>query len=629
MGLFLFLLSKYLVYFNYGKAHYRDEHLVRSYGLFFLRCFYLPSCLAVSRLYYCENNGRLSADPSVICWSGVHLPIAIVCLFLSLPFFIGLPILFYSFVSDSIIYDREYDHERRLQCWEIAHIFQLSDYFQRSQLWLCSSFRRQSAYLTVGMLGFKACSLILFLLFRFSPSLQAALFWFLVLFSLSFALIQQPYRMRSTNSLLVILTALLFINATFGLFNAFRVQNSAMVASTETVMLLAFNAFGLALSLAVLLVGILGHARWPTQRTLYRLRNSSLWSSVEKWIETIREAQAIDIDCYKCIPEAVDILSLERSIRSLRKTWFSASSVGSIFSVLIRENIEQLLLTHTAFLPFALRRFEYLDKAWIEGGGEAFARREHTYKLSSPLKKRIITKLLALKAFVGNRVVNREMDLEFQAPPDTDEYGMDMAKHRRLAALLLNDGKDIEVKPVQRTIQDISAEKELKRQKMIFWNSPEEYSQTKVILADLSVRSENLLQRFKQIVNQNESILSSSVENLVSSELFSELFHAWNDVIDRFDRRELGGGGLFHSVDEEEWITYRFTLRERWRDYEIMKSELLEVEEREKERVAELEPEVEESLAADSQTALPLEIDLEQQIHETISPQVVEASPLE
>lgn len=576
----LLLLSyqQFLIYFTYGKPSTSLKDRLIYYCLLILRCIYMPTCLAVSRLYYCEKDGSLSADPSVKCWTGEHLIISILCLLFTFPLFVGLPIIFHQYVSESVIYNTEFDHEKRLQAWELSYIFKLSNYWEKSQLWILSSFRRKSAYLNVNILLFKAYTLLLFLLFRFSMTLQSFLFWFGTFISLIYILWFQPYRQQSTNVEISILIILLFVDTTFGLFNAFGVQNSVLVASTETVFLLCFNVAGLAILFCVFIVGFLGHSRWPTERTIYRLQNSSLWPTILKWMELIKESQALDLDCYICIPEAVDILGLENSIRNLRKAWFTASSVGSVYTVILRENIEQLLLTHTLFLPYALRRHEYLDKAWIDGGGEAFSRRNHTYKLANPTKRRIITKLLALKAFVGNRVVNREIENEDEYNynnsniRETDEYGMDMIKHRRLAALLLTDGKDpnaLDIKPIQKSIQEIQAEKEARRLKELIWNSNEDYQRTKVILNDLSKRSEELLQKYKWRVQQIlNGTLSTIYDENITSEHFSELFYKWNDVINKYNHHELEGGALFTGVDEEEWLTYRFTLREKWRDFE-------------------------------------------------------------
>lgn len=534
---------------------------------------YLPVCLASSRLYYC-SEGKLSADPSVECWSGPHFIIGLICVILTVPLFVGLPLLFYEYVYDSVIYDAEFDHEKRLQAWEMEYAYRLGNYFQSSQLWLCSSFRRHSAYFTIILHGFKAYILLLFLLCRFSTNVQASLFWFGTFFALSYAIYNRPYRLNSTNIELCTLVSLLFVNATFGVFNAFGVQNSVLVASTETLMLLSFHAAGLCVLVLLLLYGICAGAKWPAQRTMQRLQNSNLWPSVVAWMETIQEAQAVDLDCYKCLPEAVDIIGLEQSIRCLRRDWCAASSVGTVFTVIIRENLEQLLLTHSHFLPFALRRHEYLDKVWVDGGGEAFRRRGHTYRLTNPKKRSIITKLFALKAFIGNRVINREISEDGSVDdeePQTDEYGMDMDKHRRLAALLLGDQENADTSKLQRgrrkSVQELQEEKKLQ---LKIWSSAEDYDSRKLQLTTLSSQTEEFLQqyKFKYQNSANLSILPGSSEVEMTLQQFSTLYQKWHEVIEAYERRDLPGGGLFTALDEEEWLTYRFTLQEKWKDFE-------------------------------------------------------------
>lgn len=546
----------------------------------------MPTCLAVSRLYYC-SEGTLSVDPSVECWSGAHLIVASLCLVMTLPLFIGFPLLCYDFISDSVVYKAEFDHEKRLQAWEMEFVFRLGDYFQRSQLWLCSSFRRHSAYFSIFLHCLKAYTLLLFLLCRFSIHFQAALFWLGTFVSLVYVLYCLPYRLHSTNVELCAVSSLLFVNATFGVFNAFGVKNAVLVASTQTIFLLSLHACGLLILVALIMFGLCTPANWPAQRTIKRLRNSSLWPSVVLWIETIREAQAVDLDCYKCLPEAVDILALEESLRSLRRDWLAASSVGSVFTVIIRENLEQLLMTHSTFLPFALRRHEYLDKVWVDGGGEAFRRRAHTYRLTNPKKRSIITKLFAMKAFIGDRVINREVietdgresDYGDTALPLIDEYGMDMNKHRKLSALLLGDEESQSIVPDRhRPHGQGQGRRGSRLLEDRMWNSEDAYRERREELSRLSNQTEDFLQKYKSRSLLVSVMTSQEIEVLTGQ--FSDLYRRWDDIIEPFERRELSGGGFFTALDEEEWLTYRFTLEDKWKDFDLRIAEVKYLQEK-------------------------------------------------
>jgi len=511
----------------------------------FLQLSYMPVCLAVSRVFYCETNGELSVDPSKRCWTGEHLVVSICCLLLGVPLFIGLPALIYRYIDQTVVYDLESDHERRLQAWELSYIFDLDDVWLRLQLWLTSSFRLQGAYFSFYQLIFQAYCLVLFLCFRFSIAAQSTLFCLGCVLCFLLTLRTQPYRNPSSNVVACVLGALLVVNSAFGMFNAYGVQNSVMVSGTETVCLLGFNSAG-AMCLIIVVIWCMcsGGYTWPSHRTLHRIRSSSLWPVVERWVAAVREGYAVDADCYLCSPECVDILGLEERIRALRRAWLDASSVGSVFTVILSDALEQLLRTHAVMAPVALRGKEVWDKAWISGGREAFMKRERTYKLVPPRKRRIITKLLALKAFIGDRSIRRLDDDD----PDYDEFGMSMTVRRQLTSMLVGstDADDMHHRrnstfaPKSR----LAAEEEKKRKEM--WSSDDAHEKSALIVRDLTEKTEAFLKTCKKEKEEMDIVVS--------------LLRQWDDIVCQYEKHELEGGAGFSDTNAEEWFTYRHIL---------------------------------------------------------------------
>lgn len=533
-----------------------------------LRVAYIPCSLATSRLYYCESDGTLSADPNESCWRGWHLIYSCVGFFCVFPMFVGLPVVLKRYIDNCTIYRDETDHERRLQAWEIAYIFKLDTYWRRSQIWMTSSFRRSGAYTGVYVLWLKAFCVILFLLFRFSKMTQATLFWLAAVTAFAYVVYIFPFRVQSSNWTACTLVSLLLVNSSFAMFDSYGVQNSVMVSGTQTVWLLSFNSCGTVLLLGVCVWGLFCGPPWPSQRSLRLVVSSALWPKVVTWVQYIRESYALDMDCYLCPPECVDILSLEEHIRQLRHCWTESSSVGSIFSLLLSDAVEQLLITHTALAPTALRRYEYWDKAWLRGGAFAFHRRQHAYRLMPAQKRRIILKLLALKAFIGDRVIRRS-----EGDDVLDEFGMPGDMRRHLTTMLLGE-EAARADAAKRRISRFSPREDVATVKAREekWVSSEGFERSQLWVTELANRTETSLKRYRsegQQRNRVETTAMASVEDEETGQADSSLlmslhshdmaalFEEWNNFIYRFEQREVDGGGLFSDTAAEEWFTYR------------------------------------------------------------------------
>jgi hypothetical protein len=542
-----------------------------------LRVIYVPSSLAIARLYYCESDNTLSADPNEICWTGWHLIYSCVGFFCVFPLFVGLPIVLRRYVDDCTVYRAEPDHEKRLQAWEISFVFKLDSYWERSQLWITSSFRRSGAYTGVYILWLKAFCVLLFLLFRFNKMAQATLFWLACSTSFLYVLYIFPYRVPSSNWIACTLYALLLVNSSFGMFDSYGVQNSIMVAGNQTLWLLTFNCCGVALVLGICAVALLCRPLWPSQKALRRVLSSASWPSVVKWVECIREGYAMDTDCHLCPRECVDIMSLEERIRQLRHCWTEASAVGSIFSLLLSDAVEQLVITHTALAPTALRRHEHWDKAWLRGGDRAFLRRHHAYRLMPAQKRRIVLKLLALKAFIGDRVIRRSEEVD-----SVDEFGMPSDMRRRLTAMLLGE-EAAQAEAVQRRgnvhspREDAAAAEARERR----WVSSEGFRRIQLVVSELASRTESLLKTYRASQSESNGPEMNALPTegddeteeaekrpvlSLHSEDMAALFEEWNNLIYRFEQRDLDGGSFFSDTEAEEWFTYRHLCSSTYED---------------------------------------------------------------
>lgn len=525
---------------RYGVRYDTYEAGVDYWVLFILQLLYMPICLAVSRLYYCENS-VLSVDPSNECLTGRHLIISILGLLCTLPLFIGLPVYIYKRIQDIVIFEMSTDHEKRLQAWELEEVFGLDSFWERSQLWLTSSFNRGGAYFRFYIIMFKSYSLVVFLFFRFNSILQAIMFWVGTVYAFYITLKLMPFRVRSSNLIAMVFVGLLLVNSTFALCNAFGVQNSVMVSSTESIWLLSFNSAGLFLILIVFGLAMTGQFdRWPTSTTLKLISRSSKWPAMVKWIDTIEEANAINLDVRLCPPETADILALEEVIRQLRSCWMSASGVGSVFTVILSDNLNRLMITHAIISPHSLRKKKHWDKEYLKSGREMFDTRHKKYNLWNEKKRRMQLKLFAVSALMGSKIVKKVNDY------DQNMHGMPEDIRRRLGEMIghTTDEQSIETKEL--------------------WYSKEEHALLMKRIEELTARTETALcereedlDDYARALQSDEDKQKEQQEYIKLVDVLTELYEAWDLTIDQHEKKELPGGSYVTDEHTEDWYTYR------------------------------------------------------------------------
>lgn len=401
---------------RYGQISHDLRHRLIAILILISYLIYLPCALATFRLYYCEQDPYvLSADPNVQCFGTSHIIYFAVCSGLNLPVLFGLPYMIYRYISPTIIYSYETDHEKRLQVWEILQMLHLDDHWLQKQLWLTSSFTKFGAYYRLHMLILKAWMLVIFVFFRFDFRLQSVL---ATLTSLGFSLYYGfgittswkkllPFRCMKSNLVMLLSFMLMVVNSIFGMFNAFGVRNAITVGSTESYFLWAFSASaaGLAVAIMVYQVAMSQVYDWPSVHTLNRIwHNEELVAKVAYWVESMRESMLVKADFLLAAVEVADIDALEECIRVLRSCWLSARSVGSLFEVPLSEFLEELLYIHATRLPAALRKHPYWNNEYIKPEVRAVLhKRYYDHSIMAPKKRRVLFKLLAIRYMQGDR----------------------------------------------------------------------------------------------------------------------------------------------------------------------------------------------------------------------------------
>lgn len=224
---------------QYGENWVSKRSNVIAACLAVLHGTMLPVTLAVFRLYYCEpNENILSADRAISCTDPQYISLTIICSLCHLPVLIGLPIITYRYIRAVQVYQFAPDHEKRIQSWEIFYVLGLDSDWLEKQVWLTSSFKASGAYFRLHILVLKLTMLLNFIFIRQSLAVQACIMWLsLATFFVKYCVCGFPFRCRSTNALLLILSGLLIVDCSFGVANSLGVENAIMVSSTESLWL--------------------------------------------------------------------------------------------------------------------------------------------------------------------------------------------------------------------------------------------------------------------------------------------------------------------------------------------------------------------------------------------------------
>ena len=191
-----------------------------------MQVLYLPLLLVTSRLYYCDTDGYLSADPSVRCWSVNHLITTIISTLFAVTVCASTSFYMYRYMRESVLYRDPNDHEKRLQAWELLHVTNLNQYWSNSQLWLLSPFTRRRVYFRLEVQVFQVILIIIFIGFRFHFTLQSLLLFGMFFCSFLSSIISPPFRLLSSNVIFFVLNAMMLTNSIFGVFNAMQVSCS-------------------------------------------------------------------------------------------------------------------------------------------------------------------------------------------------------------------------------------------------------------------------------------------------------------------------------------------------------------------------------------------------------------------
>ena len=215
-----------------------------------------------------------------------------------------------------------------------------------------------------------------------------------------------PYRLFSSNVILLACFSGLTINFIFGFLNASGLESALTVGSTESSVLSAVNFLVAFIVLMILMIDIFSpYCKWPPDLALHKINKGPISFEVKKWISTIRRANVVLVDCFQASNEMVDIGKLESTAWDLRQCWLQAKSHSSVFELVLREVLEKLLLIHAQKSPTALRNLSPQWDKEFESTVSKLKEKTAVYNLMNKKKRILLYKLMAIRFILGNRKI--------------------------------------------------------------------------------------------------------------------------------------------------------------------------------------------------------------------------------
>jgi len=316
-------------------------------------------------------------------------------------FLVGSPGFVFAQVYQSCFAQNSQDHETLVSLREMEWVFRISDTWMREQVYLYSSFRRNS--LKVFHKGvfqvYLCCLAVTYNWLRESVEVMSWVLLLLTLLFNSYVTLFPVYRCHSSNFLYIVLHWGVFVNFLLGFLKAIDYKSHSLADKNLSTLLVVVNSGMGVLAGCLVVVYLSLKLKWPVNN--WTVQNLAcgyqfLLSDIRNGQVMIRKLESMS--SYRFVkPEAVSGMKtimiqnfklLEKENHPLKYT-----VSGQIYHL---QALEKEVRENT-LLPCAS-----LEKN-INVLVHVVTRRFREQILMTPLKKRILLKLLALKVFLGKK----------------------------------------------------------------------------------------------------------------------------------------------------------------------------------------------------------------------------------
>ncbi|XP_064617152.1 uncharacterized protein LOC135481242 [Liolophura sinensis] len=405
-----------------------------------IQLFTLPVGVVAGRVFHCTDQNLVDIDNSITCSSGHHWIIMttaiafFVCVFLPFPIWL----IYKTLQEIYVLWISRRKHEATLQLKEIQYRQGLNLTWVVKSYHIFASFARGSVHYRAVMHLFKLSVILVFSLAHNSIWTQAGLC--LGIFSLMSLLLClfRPFRVTSLNVLMVYCYLSLLGMSLYG--TVMTSVSPTQVGSPW--MLYPYNVWLLGVltglvALAILFFVVYAFTReiicykhcckehmWPT---LTRHGLSRLSPHTRKYMKALLRGQIFLEKVQKAPPMFARADELAKQIEVINVYCREAEYLGDIMHRPLLNLVDSMIQTHAYIYPKSL--FSNSVKSSIQETAAKFmdllpvfsrrlTQREYDFILVSPVKKRILLKMLCLAIFLNGRaekVAKKKLTREAQA----------------------------------------------------------------------------------------------------------------------------------------------------------------------------------------------------------------------
>ena len=395
-------------------------------------CF--PFGLVVVRLFNCQDypigpNGLLEYRSITLgntqCWSGPHLCILVPLLMVAVAYFIVLPCWMIYKIRNELIspvlctYHTWRNHESHVCTKEAEYLQGLDIAWETRHYSLFSSYRRPWVWFRPFSFIVKGLILALYGSLFYVPYYQTiVLFAFVCLIVLVLAIVP-VYRLQSFNYMLLFSIVVNLCNLVLGLVLILQVQSSLLVGTNLTNALSVINVSWLTVAVSWFCYLFLRSTSfverrfgqmWPTLTEFSRSKRNK--DHTRKFFKAILAGRKVLEKCYSSPSLFAPVHELSRQIQIINAYYREAEVLqdtthGSLWALLA-----EMIDLHNHLLPLSVFGTSRTDKLYphtkqlmdlMPNFSRRLEQREYDFILWTPLKRRILLKLLVVATFLGKR----------------------------------------------------------------------------------------------------------------------------------------------------------------------------------------------------------------------------------
>jgi hypothetical protein len=397
-GVYIFIVAVLLsAYFAATVLLYRSAGWKLSLQMISYRLghiLYLPVALGVLPNSWCAEED---------CWStlSTQVVIFITSVFVFAIYLLGLPIFSILHAGSHQVSNYSEDHEEWVRVKELEYVLQISPTWLVDRYYIFSSYRR--TYFRVYHKGlyqiFVLALVLVHTFFGDQNDIKMLVFSLMLLCMALYCTVKPVYRCLSSSFLYMIIWWTLTANAFQGYMKAADYGGDELVDSNMTSILGAINLTSLVIFIFLMFVYVLFKLKWPVNMDSVK----QLAMSYRYLLVDLRNAQKMILKL-RVMPsfQFVHEDALKEMMRLLREHYMLLYSENHPLQYTVLEQLDSL-----EFLRKQVAYQTLLPNKKLEANFETFVkviqRRWREQILMTPLKRRILLKLLTLGMFLGNR----------------------------------------------------------------------------------------------------------------------------------------------------------------------------------------------------------------------------------